>query len=237
MNGFVKIHRSLIRWEWYDDISTSKLFLHLILIANFKETKWRGIDLKIGETIKSLRTLSKESGLSIRQIRTSLEKLEATQEVTQRRHNKSRIIKVENYNMYQVTDTKHDTIPTRYRHDSDTIATQGKERKERKECKERKEEDKKITPKEFSKLFFKNKEFQEKAISFLVEKNKMNYDEVSDEVNKFVNYWTELDQNGTKQRWEAQKTFETHRRLTTWFLNAHKWNKSNKKDFIIPDNF
>jgi hypothetical protein len=42
-------------------------------------------------------------------------------------------------------------------------------------------------------------------------------EEQCDEVDKFVDYWTERNKSGTKQRWEIEKTFELSRRLKTWF--------------------
>ena len=47
-----------------------------MLVANYKEKNWRNISLKPGELITSLSNLSKDSGLSISKIRTSLKKLE-----------------------------------------------------------------------------------------------------------------------------------------------------------------
>ena len=44
------------------------------------------------------------------------------------------------------------------------------------------------------------------------------------EVNKFVNYWTELNKSGTKQRWELEKTFQVEGRLRTWMSNSRNFN-------------
>lgn len=32
--GWVKAYRQLLDWEWYTDVPTFKLFLHLLLIVN-----------------------------------------------------------------------------------------------------------------------------------------------------------------------------------------------------------
>lgn len=40
MEGYIKIHRKMLDWEWYDDIPTKTLFLHLLLTANWKDSKW-----------------------------------------------------------------------------------------------------------------------------------------------------------------------------------------------------
>ena len=31
MSGWIKIHRKITEWEWYDDVNTFRLFMHLIL--------------------------------------------------------------------------------------------------------------------------------------------------------------------------------------------------------------
>ena len=51
LNGFIKIYRSMLKWEWYEDVNTKAVFLHLLLTANFKDTKWQGITIKRGEVI------------------------------------------------------------------------------------------------------------------------------------------------------------------------------------------
>ena len=33
-NGYIKLYRSLLDWEWYDDTVTKCLFLHLLLTVN-----------------------------------------------------------------------------------------------------------------------------------------------------------------------------------------------------------
>lgn len=231
MNGFVKIHRGLLEWEWYDDINTFKLFMHLIFVVNYKENKWHGITLKKGETVKSLSTLSQETKLSIQQIRTSIKKLKSTQEITERQHNKYRIIKVNNYEKYQTNDTEDNTKITSKQQQSNIKITTDKERKERKEKKEV------ITPKKISKSFFENKDNQEEIVKKIVHQKQIPASVVRNEIEKFVNYWTESAQSGTKMRWEMQKTFEVPRRLATWFANADKFKKPEKKGFTVPKNF
>ena len=49
------------------------------------------------------------------------------------------------------------------------------------------------------------------------------------EVKKFVSYWTEPNQSGTKVRWELQRTFDVKRRLTNWFSNMRNITSSTPK--------
>lgn len=100
-NGFIVINRKMLKWEWYQNINTVRLFLHLLLIANWEDKKWQGIEVKRGEVITSRKHLSESTGLSIQQTRTSLNKLISTNEITIKTTNKYTVIAVNNYNKYQ----------------------------------------------------------------------------------------------------------------------------------------
>lgn len=95
--GFVIEPRSMLSHEWYTDPNTMHLYRHFRLRASYTDTKWRGIELKCGQFVTSLNTLSKETGLSIQQVRTALNKLEATGYITNRSTSKNRIITVLGY--------------------------------------------------------------------------------------------------------------------------------------------
>lgn len=104
MKGWMKLHRQLLEWEWYDDINTKVLFLHLLLTANYEEKKWRSKLVKKGERITSLQKLAKETGLSVQQVRTSLKKLETTGELTRKSTNEYTHITLEKWEKYQDKD-------------------------------------------------------------------------------------------------------------------------------------
>ncbi len=113
---FIKVYRKLMDWEWYTDVNVTKLFIHCLLRANWKAGVWQGIHYEAGEFITSLPSLSEESGLSVRQIRTALEKLTTTGElssrttdnVTGKKLTKNRIITVNNWDKHQTSDRQND---------------------------------------------------------------------------------------------------------------------------------
>lgn len=100
--GWIKLHRKITEWEWYTDIPTKTLFIHLLLTANSSPGKWRGIDVPVGAKITSREKLSQETGLSQQQIRTALNKLESTNEVTKSATATYTLITVVNYEKYQL---------------------------------------------------------------------------------------------------------------------------------------
>ena len=44
--GYIYLHRSLLDWEWYQDINTKTVFLHLLLTVNYQPKKWQGITIE-----------------------------------------------------------------------------------------------------------------------------------------------------------------------------------------------
>ena len=109
---YVKLFRKMLNWEWYTDINTKVLFLHCLLKANWKDGSWHGYEYKRGQFITSLPSLAKETGLSIRQVRTALEHLKSTGEVTVKNYPKFRIITVVSYDLFQSTDRQNDRKTT-----------------------------------------------------------------------------------------------------------------------------
>jgi len=107
MVGHIKLDRKILEWEWYQDANTFRLFVHLLLIANHKEGKWQGIDIKRGQVITGLDKLSTSTGLSIMQIRTCFDKLKVTGEITIQITNRFRLVTICKYDTYQATKNEY----------------------------------------------------------------------------------------------------------------------------------
>lgn len=109
-NGHIMIHRSILDWEWYKDIPTKTLFLHLLLIANYSPNNYKGVEIGVGQLTTSLQALADSTGLSKQQIRTSLKKLVRTQEITHKTTNQYSLITILNYSNYQHTINENNTV-------------------------------------------------------------------------------------------------------------------------------
>ena len=79
------------------------LFIHLILRANHEPKKWMGIDVNTGQTISGRKTLSAETGISEQSIRTCMERLKSTNEITIESTNKYTLVTIVNWGDYQDT--------------------------------------------------------------------------------------------------------------------------------------
>lgn len=104
--GFITLHRKIIDWEWYTDLPTFKLFIHMLLMANHTENQWRGKVIQRGSFMTSIANLSSQTGLSIQQVRTSIKRLKSTNEITSISTNRNTLITVLKYNDYQDNSDK-----------------------------------------------------------------------------------------------------------------------------------
>lgn len=127
--GWIKIYRKIVDWEWYKDIPVRVLFEHCFLKANIKDKKWQGTVIKRGSFITSLDNLVFETGLSKMQVRTALNKLKTTHEITYQATRQYSIITVNNYELYQPDNTQDNTPITHKQHTDNTPITLTKEYK------------------------------------------------------------------------------------------------------------
>ena len=108
MSGWIKLHRKMLAWEWYDDHKTKALFLHLLLTATHKPSRWRGVVLQPGQLLTGRKKLADSLGFSQRSIITSLNRLKTTSEVIIKPYSKFSVITIVNWDSYQVRDDKGD---------------------------------------------------------------------------------------------------------------------------------
>ena len=101
MEGWIKLHRKFLDWEWFDDRKTSHLFLVCLLHANHDGNRWRGVDIPRGSFVSSYPKLAELAGLTIQELRTSLSKLKSTGDLTVKSTSKYSMFSITNYDLYQ----------------------------------------------------------------------------------------------------------------------------------------
>lgn len=101
MERYIKLYKKLTQWQWYKDGNTLRLFIDLLLEANFEDSKVGYQIIKRGQCLTSIKRIHENTGLTIKQIRTSLDKLEKSGEIGKQTTNKYSIITINKYNDYQ----------------------------------------------------------------------------------------------------------------------------------------
>lgn len=100
-NGYIKIHRKIMKWEWGHDPLFFGAFIKLILLANWKDGRFEGHKISRGSFVSSYPNLSKYLGISVRSCRTLINKLKSTGEVTCSATRHFTIYVIVNYDKYQ----------------------------------------------------------------------------------------------------------------------------------------
>lgn len=99
--GYIMLYRSLLDWQWYDDINTKVLFIHLLLTVNYEPQEWHGLTIERGQRVSSYANIAKETGLSVQSVRTAINHLISTGELTHKATSKYGLFTVVNYDKFQ----------------------------------------------------------------------------------------------------------------------------------------
>ena len=222
MERWIKLYRKFLEWEWSDVPEMVSLFIHLILLANTSDSVWHGIEYKKGQLITSIDSLSKKTGLSVQQVRTCLNRLKSTNEITITSTNKNTIITICKYESYQANtneDNKQNNeqinkqITNKQQTNNKQITTDI-EYKNIKNIRNIKEENKEENvaadaATNEQKLCDRKEKFLNELAQYYTTYGK-------ETVKAFADYWTEPNRSMTKMRFELQPTWNTKLRLSTW---------------------
>lgn len=224
-NGWIKLHRKILDWEWFTSPSTLQLFIYLLLRANKEDKKWRGILIKRGQLVTSVATISEETKLSTQQVRTSLNRLKSTNEITSKTTNRFTLVTVCKYESYQLYEeveqqTKQQALQQT---NNKQITNKQQQLKNNKNIRNNKKEsiltnvriDEKATDAPVvattttDDMELRKEKFYQSLVPYVTKYGK-------DMVRAFYDYWTEKTYGGRKMRFEKQQAFEISKRLATW---------------------
>lgn len=108
MNGYITLDKKILEWEWYKSHNELIVFIHLLLTCNYEPKTWRGIKINRGQIITSYESLSNQTGLSIRSVRTAISNLKLTGELTSKATNQFSLLTICKYDDYQSKNKKTD---------------------------------------------------------------------------------------------------------------------------------
>ncbi len=133
-NGWIKLHRELLEkpiWE-ASKPEQKVILITLLAMANHKEKEWefKGEKYKAapGQFVTSLDSIVKKAGngISIRNVRTALQRFEKFDFLTSETTNKNRLITIVNWELYQSKDDLLTSKPTSDRQATDKQLTTNK---------------------------------------------------------------------------------------------------------------
>lgn len=102
MNGnYIKLYRSFLEWEYWDDINTSRIFIYMLLKANWVDREWKGTVIKRGSFVSSIAKIALETHLSVDQVRTAVKHLRDTEVITTVSTPRNTVFTVVCYEKYQ----------------------------------------------------------------------------------------------------------------------------------------
>lgn len=207
--GYIRIHRSLLDWEWYGDEAVTVLFLHLLLTVNWKQGNFRGNSVPPGTVVTSLDKLADTFGWSRGKLRRTLAKLKQTGEATTKTANHWTAVTLINWAKYQnngqPTDQPTDQQTTNNR---PTIGQQPATI----------EEGKNLIRKEVTTNVVTTRLDFDQFRARCLEVHKANSILSDAEAKAFFDYWTEGHPE-TKPRYASADRFDIAKRMGTWKRN------------------
>lgn len=107
METYIKLYRKFTEWEWFTDGNMVKVWIYLLTHAQYKNSSYQGHKLKRGQVIVGRKMLAERLKLTENQVRTCLNKLKKTQEITIKSTNRYSIITIVKYDFYQGCDDEN----------------------------------------------------------------------------------------------------------------------------------
>lgn len=102
--GWVKLHRKLLEWEWYEDAHMVHLLVHLLLTASHEERRYKGLTIKRGQVVTSIKELAEALGASETSTRRRIKRLKSGGFLTIKVAHRITTITICNYDSYQTKE-------------------------------------------------------------------------------------------------------------------------------------
>lgn len=87
--------------------------MHMLIMANHDTQKWRGEVIERGTFVTSYGSLSNETGLTVREVRTALKHLISTGDIEVKATKQNTRIYIVKYDFYQKSDKQNDKVETK----------------------------------------------------------------------------------------------------------------------------
>ena len=119
---YIKLDRNLLKWRWIGDPNTLAVWIWLLLSVNIEPHDFKDQTIERGEICCSYARIASELHLSEKNVRTALDHLLKTGEISKKRQiGKTPIITIEGFSRYQGKPADNWQISGRYPADSRQI--------------------------------------------------------------------------------------------------------------------
>lgn len=108
-NGWVKLHRKILEWEFYNDMPVRSVFIHLLLKAEFETVVSHGITVQRGQALVTVKGLAEDLKITEKQVRRAFTDLQKYNAVMVEGTNKHSLLTIVNYDGYQDSEQDSDT--------------------------------------------------------------------------------------------------------------------------------
>ena len=213
--GYIKLHRIFTDWEWYTEPNMVLFLIHCLLRANHKDGTWKGQEVLKGQFISGRKALSIETGLSEQKVRTCIDKLISSKELTIKPTNKNTLFTLLKWEKYQVIDEKE-------------LQSTSKSTNKQPSNNQQITTNKNVNnDKNVNNILARELAFQESLIPFVEKYGK-------ETVRAFFDYWREPNKSKTKMNWETKKTWDLNLRISRWANNSFNSPVAKENKVTVP---
>ena len=98
---FVKLDRAMKDWQWFGDSNTVHVLIYLLMEVNWQPKQWQGMTIEPGSKVTSRAKIAAATGLTEKQVRLALDRLEKCNTITRKGAGLGQLISIVNWAKYQ----------------------------------------------------------------------------------------------------------------------------------------
>ena len=99
--GYIKLDRAIRKWRWYTKKNMLNVWIELLLNAAFEDYYYDGQLIKRGQVLIGREKMANQLGIGVQELRTCLNRLVSTNEITIQSTNRGSIVTIINWDKYQ----------------------------------------------------------------------------------------------------------------------------------------
>lgn len=97
-HGFAPVDRSIMKWGWLQNGNTFRVFMLLLLGANYSDTQFEDITVHKGQCVTSMTRIAETLAINRDTVRRALKNLQKTKDITVKKFPKFLLITVNSFN-------------------------------------------------------------------------------------------------------------------------------------------